>query len=238
MRDTVMNDRNFSDMIRADARAATAAATQAPAKPPAQPRELGPLARAIAATPVRPAISPIVGAGVVRVTELFCIAVLGTLIYCAYVFQEIGFSWHYVFATIAISMAAIIAFQMFEIYDVTAFRTHVYQLSRLSAAWTLVFLLALAITFFAKFEGTFSRVWAGTWYVVGLGGLLTGRLALTALVRYWARTGHLVRRVIIVGGGREGETLVRALEAEADSDLRICGVFDDRNDDRSPPVVG
>jgi Undecaprenyl-phosphate glucose phosphotransferase len=56
-------------------------------------------------------------------------------------------------------------------------------------------------------------------------------------VRHWASTGRLTRRVIIVGGGREGETLVRAIHAEAHSDLRICGVFDDRAGDRSPPVV-
>ncbi len=32
--------------------------------------------------------------------------------------------------------------------------------------------------------------------------------------------------------------LVEALQADKDSDLRICGVFDDRSDDRSPLVVG
>ena len=233
-----MNDRSFSDMIRADARSAAAVASAPSSKQPTQPRELGALARAIAAAPIAPAISPVVVAGVVRITELVCIAVIGTLIYCAYLLPEVGFSWHYVLATVGLSMSAIVAFEMFEIYDVTAFRTHIYQLSRLTVAWTLVFLIAMAIAFFGKFEGTFSRVWAAAWYMIGLGGLLSGRLALTALVRYWARTGRLVRRVIIVGGGREGETLVNALESEADSDLRICGVFDDRNDDRSPPVVG
>ena len=233
-----MNDRSFSDMIRVDARSAAAAASASSPRSSTPPRELSPLARAVAAAPIPPAISPVVVAGVVRITELVCIAVIGTLIYCAYLFPQDGFSWHYVLATVGLSMAAIVAFEMFEIYDVTAFRTHIYQLSRLTAAWTLVFLIAMAITFFGKFEGTFSRVWAAAWYVIGLSGLLSGRLALTALVRYWARTGRLVRRVIIVGGGREGEALVDALESEADSDLRICGVFDDRNDDRSPPVVG
>jgi Undecaprenyl-phosphate glucose phosphotransferase len=57
------------------------------------------------------------------------------------------------------------------------------------------------------------------------------------MVRQWAREGRLVRRVVIVGGGKEGESLVRALQSEADSDVRICGVFDDRSGERSPPVV-
>jgi Undecaprenyl-phosphate glucose phosphotransferase len=48
----------------------------------------------------------------------------------------------------------------------------------------------------------------------------------------------MVRRVVIVGGGEPGAKLIEALQAEKDSDLRICGVFDDRSDDRSPLVVG
>src|SRR5262249_31703820 len=127
---------------------------------------------------------------------------------------------------------------MFDIYTTTAFRTHVRQLSRLGAAWTMVFVVALAFAFFINLGDTFSHSWAAEWYVAGLAALLADRLALTSLVRGWARAGRLVQRAIIVGGGREGEALVDALESEADSDLRICGVFDDRNDDRSPPVVG
>ena len=56
-------------------------------------------------------------------------------------------------------------------------------------------------------------------------------------MRHWARDGRLIRRIAIVGGGREGESLLRALYGEADSDMRICGVFDDRTGDRSPPMV-
>ena len=50
-----------------------------------------------------------------------------------------------------------------------------------------------------------------------------------------AREGRLVRRVIIVGGGPAAEALIEALNSEADSDLRICGLFDDRGDSRLPP---
>src|SRR6185295_2969048 len=38
-------------------------------------------------------------------------------------------------------------------------------------------------------------------------------------------------------GGGAGEHLIHALHAQRDSDLDIRGVFDDRNDDRSPPLV-
>jgi Undecaprenyl-phosphate glucose phosphotransferase len=49
--------------------------------------------------------------------------------------------------------------------------------------------------------------------------------------------GRLERRTAIVGGGEAGEALIRALEAQRDTGLRVCGVFDDRNDDRSPDLV-
>ena len=229
---------NPGDMLRADGARNSAATVSFTGGKPRAPRELGPLARILAAEPVAPAISPVVLAGFVRTAEFVAMLGIATLIFVMYVRADVGgLTSHYVYAALGISFATIVAFQIAEIYDVTAFRTHVYQLSRLTAAWTTVFLLALAIAFFAKFEAMHSRFWAGSWYLCGLVVLLSGRLALTALVRHWGRTGRLVRRVIIVGGGHEGETLVHALEAEADSDMRICGVFDDRNDDRSPAVV-
>jgi Undecaprenyl-phosphate glucose phosphotransferase len=116
-------------------------------------------------------------------------------------------------------------------------RTHVHQLSRLSVAWSVIFLLAIAIAFFAKLDGMYSRVWAAAWFGGGALMLFGGRVMLAALMRRWSREGRLVRRTVIVGGGAAGEALVRALEQQADSDLQICGIFDDRSDDRSPPKV-
>jgi Undecaprenyl-phosphate glucose phosphotransferase len=223
--------------FRAESTQSAAATAVASVRRRASARELSPLARAIAAEPVSHAISPVVLAGILRAVEFLLIAAIGAAIYAYVVLPIEGFEWRYALADLAVAAAAVTAFQLFDIYDTTAFRTHVHQLSRLGIAWTLVFLVALAIAFFIKFEDTISRSWAAGWYLAGLATLFADRLVLTSLVRRWARSGRLVRRVIIVGGGREGETLVRALAHEADSDLRICGVFDDRVGDRSPPVV-
>jgi Undecaprenyl-phosphate glucose phosphotransferase len=224
-------------VFRAESAQSAAASAVASARRRASARELSPLARAIAAEPVSQAISPVVLAGVVRLIEFAIIVIVGAAVYGYAVYPIEGFDLRYVVADMAVASAAIIAFQTFDIYTTAAFRTHVHQLSRLALAWTIVFLIAIAFAFFIKFEDTFSRSWAAGWYVGGLCALFAGRLVLTSLVRRWARSGRLVRRVIIVGGGREGETLVRALEHEADSDLRICGVFDDRGGERSPQVV-
>jgi len=45
------------------------------------------------------------------------------------------------------------------------------------------------------------------------------------------------RRAVIVGGGKAAEKLIRAIEQQPYNDIRICGIFDDRDDARSPSVV-
>ncbi|HEY1543826.1 MAG TPA: undecaprenyl-phosphate glucose phosphotransferase, partial [Xanthobacteraceae bacterium] len=222
--------------IRNDS-AQIAASAVAAARRRASVRELSPLAREIASEAVSEAISPVVLAGIVRAIEFTLIAALGVAIYAYTTYPIEGFDRRYLFAGLLITAGAAVAFQVLDLYTTAAFRTHVHQLSRLSAAWTIVFLCALALAFFIKFDNTFSRAWAAGWYSSGLLTLFADRIILTSLVRHWARSGRLVRRVIIVGGGREGESLVHALRHEADSDLRICGVFDDRGAARSPEVV-
>ncbi|MDC7789450.1 undecaprenyl-phosphate glucose phosphotransferase [Rhodoplanes sp. TEM] len=203
----------------------------------ATPRELSPLARKIAEEPIAKAVSPVVLTGAARFVEFVLIVLTGAAVHAVWISPTQGFEPIYLMVELAVAAAAIIAFQMVDIYNVQAFRSHVYQLGRLGLAWTAVFLLALAVSFFAKYEYSFSRAWTAGWYVTGMAVLFAWRLGLAWLVRHWADQGRLIRRVVVVGGGREGEALVRAIGAEAHSDLRICGVFDDRSDDRSPSVV-
>ena len=104
-----------------------------------------------------------------------------------------------------------LAFQIADIYQVQAFRGHEKQYFRLASAWSVVFLIVIGVSFFAKAGDQFSRVWLGSFYVIGLVALLAFRRALFLLVRRWTREGRLTRRTAIVGGGDAGEALVSAL---------------------------
>jgi Undecaprenyl-phosphate glucose phosphotransferase len=82
----------------------------------------------------------------------------------------------------------------------------------------------------------------GGW--TGLGVLLGPALAaapgraLAAAAAGWAIDGGLIeRRAVVIGGGAEAARLIRGLAANADNDIRVCGIFDDRDDKRSPPAV-
>ena len=107
------------------------------------------------------------------------------------------------------------------------------QMTRMISSWTFVILLFIGASFIVKLGSEISRLWLTAFFFSGLGALVTGRLFLRSLVRGWARQGRLDRRTIIVGADENGEDLVRALKTQDDSDIKVLGVFDDRNDDRA-----
>ena len=211
----------------------------APPKPAgATPRVLSPAAQKIAEQTIAVAYSPIVLAGTVRLIEFALVMLVGLVIYFAYAFPMHGFEWQYPPAIAAIALIATLAFQAADIYQVQAFRGYEKQYFRLASAWSVVFLVVIGISFFAKAGEQFSRVWLGTYYIVGLIVLIVFRRALFLMVRRWTQQGRLDRRTVIVGADEKGAALINSLLAQRNSDLRIIGAFDDRNDDRSPDGGG
>ena len=196
-------------------------------------RRLTPAALAVANEKVRRAYSPIVIAGAVRLIDLVLLSVVGIAIYFVYVEPLNGFSWNYIAAIFGMSVTAVVCFQASDIYEVQVFRGQLRQMTRMISAWAFVFLLFIGASFFAKLGGEVSRLWLSSFFVIGLAALIIERLLLRAVIRSWAREGRLDRRTIIVGSDENGEKLVEALNVQADSDIEILGVFDDRNDSRA-----
>jgi hypothetical protein len=196
-------------------------------------RRLSPAALAIVNQKVRGAYSPVVIAGVVRILDFALICIVGIALYFGYVTAIDGFKWGYIGAIVGIALVAVVSFQAAEIYDIQMFRGQLRQMTRMGSSWAFVFLLFIGASFFAKVGGSVSRVWLSAFFFIGLAMLIAERLVLRALVRRWAREGRLDRRTVIVGSDENGEKLIRALDAQEDSDLHILGVFDDRNDARA-----
>jgi Undecaprenyl-phosphate glucose phosphotransferase len=182
---------------------------------------------------VRPAYSPIVIEGAVRIADFVMLSGIGIALYLAYVARIDGFSWDYVEAIVAMGATAVIGFQISGIYDVQLFRRHLTQMTRMMSGWTVVFLLFIGVSFFAKLGDSVSRVWLSAFFMTGLAALIAQRLCVRSIVRRWARQGRLDRRTIIVGSDINGEKLIAALREQDDCDLDILGVFDDRNDVRA-----
>lgn len=199
---------------------------------------LGEMARRIASEKIAAAISPVVVTGVMRLFDILALLIVGGVIFGLYVFPRAQtIPSIYLAGLVAIPLVTVLLFQALDLYNIQSLRTYVRQSARLIAAWTSVFAITLALLFFSKVGGEVSRVWIGSWFSAGMVVLLLARVVVAALVRKWTRGGRLERRAVVVGGGTAGESLIRALQSSPDTDIRICGVFDDRGDDRSPPVV-
>jgi Undecaprenyl-phosphate glucose phosphotransferase len=190
-------------------------------------------AAAVAAMPTPAPISPIVLAGFVRMAEFALIVLVGLASFAAYGLASEGDFLRYAIAIISIAFLSMLAFQTADIYQVQAFRGHEKQYMRLASAWSVVFLIVIGASFFAKAGEMFSRVWLGSYYVGGLIALVGSRRLLFLMVRRWTREGRLTRRTVIVGGGTSGEHIIEALRKQKDSGVKVIGLFDDRGDARS-----
>jgi Undecaprenyl-phosphate glucose phosphotransferase len=200
-------------------------------------RELGDLAREIAARPVVPALSRVVLAGAMRLADFLLLVIVGIGLHIAYVMPTYGLDPAYPVAILALSLLAVLLFNIAGAYEVGSLRFIAPQLGRITIAWLVAFALGLAVVFFAKLEGTYSRVWLIAWFIGGLLAILGARLVLARLIARWIAEGRLTRRTVIVGGGTSAEELIEALQRDRHGDVEVIGLFDDRNDERSPNLV-
>ncbi|HZQ11530.1 MAG TPA: undecaprenyl-phosphate glucose phosphotransferase [Pseudolabrys sp.] len=231
-----MSETHLSEpVMAARTGAAVKLAREMPRAAATKPQALSPEALAVAARPSAAPISPIVLAGFVRMGEFALIIVVGLAIYAAYLHEFGGLIWRYAVATVTIAVLSMLAFQTADIYQVQAFRGHEKQYMRLASAWSLVFLIVIGGSFFAKAGDMFSRVWLSSFYVGGLAALIACRRMVFLLVRKWTAAGRLTRRTVIVGGGEPGAHVIEELRRQKDTGVEIIGLFDDRGDDRAKP---
>jgi Undecaprenyl-phosphate glucose phosphotransferase len=182
-------------------------------------------------------ISPVVVLGLTRLADVLLIALIGAGLYGVYVEHPsfaLGMPYFAIATCVGLGTAA--AYQAIGLYTISGLRTPISQLSRLAAGWTSIFALIVAAIFFLKVGPDFSRVWLLAWFVAGAIGITAFRAGLASVLGSWTEEGRLIRRAVLVGGGKEGEALLQRLETE-DTDLRVCGVFDDRMDERVGPNV-
>jgi Undecaprenyl-phosphate glucose phosphotransferase len=183
------------------------------------------------------AYSPIVLAGMVRLVEFALLVGVGLLIHEIHVAPIWGRSLAYYIVIPAMAAMAIVLFQTLGLYTTAALRTPAREGLKIAAAWSVVFVIAVVVIFFSKRDDSFSRLWLLGWYAGGLALLGVERLALSLVVRALTHQGKLDRRTVIVGGGAQADPVLRDLARQLDSDLRILGLFDDREDARSPDVI-
>ena len=216
----------------------TVAADQAgPSSRSGQEREAVPPAETVAPVRPNPALSPVVFTGCVRALEFVLVALAGLCAQRGLLAGVVPLNLGYVAAILGLAALTVLVLQALGAYGIRAFRAFFSVGARVVLGWSLVMLLAATALFLAKLGDNYSRLWLVSVYGGGLALLLAERLVLALVVSAQMRRGRFDRRVAVVGGGEPAEALIRAIEAQSDSGLKVVGLFDDRNDGRSADVV-
>lgn len=207
---------------------------RSPAASPAvsESNDLGEAARQVARSLRRPSVSPVaIG---LSAAAIDCVAVTLAVWFAAYAASEVTFqslrltALAFAAAALAVSIVA---------------QAGGYRLHALRGFWRgagLVFGVALCTVG----AGAVLDVWPAPHVpivgaaIVALGvALVPARLLVSAIARWALDFGLTERRAIVVGGGANAADLIRGLAANPRNDIRICGIFDDRDESRSPAVV-
>ena len=199
--------------------------------------ELNELAKQVAELFSADAVSPNLITGSIRLGELAGLIAVAVAIQSVYV-PGANISLNgYGGAALLGGLLAVTFTQAIDGYQVSVLRRFISQVSKAVTGFTLAMLMLIVVGFFSKISIEFSRIWFGSWYLFGIGFLVLYRGAITFYIKRIMADGRLERRAVIVGGGEPAAELIRSLENQAESDIRICGIFDDRDDERSPAII-
>ncbi|WP_269930224.1 undecaprenyl-phosphate glucose phosphotransferase [Aminobacter sp. HY435] len=199
--------------------------------------KLSNVAQEVAAQYRQDSMSPVMVSGVLRLVEFAMLAVSGLVIYAYHVGFLDHLGWLYPLVIAAASLVAVIFFEVMDCYQLQSLLRPGGAIGRMTLCWAMTFALMAVTAFFMKVSADYSRLLFGSWFVIGLAVLAFERLVAAKLIRRWTRNGRMERRAVIVGGGKAAESLIRSIEQQPYNDIRICGIFDDRDDRRSPPIV-
>jgi Undecaprenyl-phosphate glucose phosphotransferase len=187
--------------------------------------------------PAAPGHARVLLLGLSHLADFLLIGGAGVAIHAAYVNPLNGTLTVYYLLSFGMALLNAIAFHMLQSYTVAALRRPVSQLFRMSGAWTIAFAALIALVFFGRLENVISRVWLLAWYVMGFSAVAAARFAFAAAVERLAASGQFQKRVVVVGGGELARDLIRDLSKADPAEVKLIGVFDDRNDDRSPSTL-
>ena len=200
------------------------------------PRKLNRLAQMTAEHLRHQSYSPIMFLGLYRLFDFISILVIGFLVVSLSKPDSVG---SVVTSTLIVCPAVLVVLllQLADCYTVPVMRSGHRALLRVLAAWTLSFMPGPFALPAAFGEHSMAIPAILGWYLLGATFFVSTRMSLATAIRRWARNGVMERRAVIVGGGQSVRDLIRELEMQPDNDIRICGIFDDRDENRSASVT-
>lgn len=199
--------------------------------------ELNELAEHVAEQFSNKSVSPFIVSGTVRLFDFLALATLGILILVVQQYPEVGLISMQAAGAVCGALFIVAFLQGIDGYLVTSLRGFAYPFSKAITALTMALILMLLFVFVINGLDDIPINGLARWFSVSAIFLMFSRVIVGKIVGNMMEQGQLERRAVIVGGGQPAAELIYSIEANSDSDIRICGIFDDRTDERSPEIV-
>jgi Undecaprenyl-phosphate glucose phosphotransferase len=180
---------------------------------------------------------PVMVTGTLRLVEAAFMSAMLMMIYFE-IRSAIGYSLSSATITaVTTACFAVLLIQLFDGYQIQILRSAKRGILRGVFAWTVACFGVISIPAARglNLEPAITRL--AFWFFIGAILISVVRTVVAFSIRKWARNGFMERRAVIVGGGAPTRDLIRQLEDQPDNDIRICGIFDDRDERRSPDMV-
>jgi Undecaprenyl-phosphate glucose phosphotransferase len=185
---------------------------------------------------VQPIDQPMLIAGVAMV-DTACV-ILSALAAAALLPQPAAVMlWPPMVLGVVLSGLTILALRKLWVYTVPALADVVRQTARVGLALLCAFAALVAFVYLGEFEQAVPRQFLLVWLGLAFTAMAAFRVAVAWRMKRWLAAGRLMRRAVVVGGGRPAEELIRQLRRSTSAGIKVCGVFDDRARDRSADPV-
>ncbi len=186
-------------------------------------------------------ISPEIVVGLIKLAD-FGIVLLAAI--SAFTFYNIGYLGehtpydNYALVSLIAAIFYVTAMDRVRLYEFARLSSFRWQAIRGFLVWGATASLLLLVAFITKISSDYSRGWAIVWSFGVYGLFLLERLVLWATIRSWARHGHLVRNIVVVGTGEAAQRLIVKLLRLPPTEVAVVGVFDIRGGRSASQVEG
>ncbi len=139
------------------------------------------------------------------------------------------------FFSLALALLCILLLRDLGLYKAPALQNGGWTFLKSTATASIIGIAAYSLLDY--FLIPLSPQWPLYWILVATSHLALSRFMAQAWARPIARQGRFRKRIAIVGGGKVAEDALNALEGSRDLDIEVVGMFDDRDDVRSPNSI-
>ena len=141
--------------------------------------------------------------------------------------------WYPLLLCLTMSGLVLFALQHAWAYTVNGLGNLVRQSTRLVLGVGAAFGIFVAAIYIFNLDAYIPRQFVLSWAGASVALMATSRFITALMIRRWTAEGRLIRRAVVVGGGRPAEELIKQLRRSTLANIKVCGVFDDRAKDRS-----